>query len=199
MDLGQIQTDLDTWVTTLSGLPVEWGRQPSKIYTSAFVLAYPGPIVKIGHDFPTYTHDTLTDQLVERMYGNRRMTLRLSFRSFDQRWGTSARHYAEQFRVKTQSTERSTPLMGLACLSDTGELVENDYEWSGRMVSQVDMDVTLGLWGYELNPTYDAGYIRHANIEGQGHVIDEMGNPVEDESGDPVIVEEVITINVTTE
>jgi hypothetical protein len=36
-------------------------------------------------------------------------------------------------------------------------------------------------------------------MEWQGQVIDEYGTPIEDESGNPVVVEDVITINVTTE
>jgi hypothetical protein len=77
--------------------------------------------------------------------------------------------------------------------------VDTDYEYSGRLISQVDLTVVFGLWGYQRSPSYDAGYIKSVNIEGQGQVIDEWSKPVEDEEGNPVIVEDVMTINVTTE
>jgi hypothetical protein len=70
---------------------------------------------------------------------------------------------------------------------------------SGRLISQVDLTVRFGLCGYQLLPSYDAGYIKSVGMEWQGQVIDEQSTPIEDESGNPVVVEDVITINVTTE
>jgi hypothetical protein len=181
-------------------LPVEYGRRPKKVHTSPFVLVYLGPIGKVGWDIPRYTFDELTDEYVEQMYGVRRMPVRFSFRAFSQDWGLNARQFAEDFRIRLKKDPSIAALgtTGLA-LVDSTDLIETDYEYSGRLISQVDLTVVFRLWAFERNATYDAGYIKSVNIEGQSQVIDEWNKPVFDEDGNPVIVEEVMTINVTTE
>lgn len=207
MDLGAVQTGIESWlnVTAVDAnqappvpLPVEFGRQPARVQTKPFVLVYPGPIVKLGHDFPTYVYDYLTDEYVETMYGARRLTLRLSFRSFKQDWGQNARQYAEDWRIRTQK-ESSINALGNALLSlwGTGELVDTDYEWSGRLVSQVDTDVTLGLWAYERRASDDVGYIRTVEIEGQSIITDEYGTPLVDGTGKILVAEDVLSITVS--
>ena len=209
MDLSAVATGIETWLgltavdvngTVPVALPVEFGRLPKKVHTQPFVLAYLGPIGKLGYDFPRYTYNALTDEYVEQMRGVRRLPLRLSFRSFSQEWGKNARQYAEDFRVrlKKQSAMEALGDAKLA-LFDTTDLISTDYEYSGRLISQVDLTVYLGLCGYERLATDDTGYIKNVNIEGQAPVVDEYQNPVYDEAGDPVVAEETITINVVTE
>jgi hypothetical protein len=210
MDLGQIQTGIESWLNLTAvdanedpviALPVEFLQQPNKVQTKPFVGVRIGTIVKLGHDVKKYTYDDLTDDYIEQMWGVRRMTVRLLFRSFDQRWAYNARQFAEDWRVRTQSTRSINSLgdVGLSLWGSIGELIETDILWSGKLISQVATDVTLGLWGYERTPRTDTGYIKNVNMEWQGQVIDEYGVPIEDESGNPVVVEDVITINVTTE
>lgn len=209
MDLATIKTGVEAWLnitavdvngTVPVALPVEFGRLPKKVHTQPFVLVYLGPIGKLGYDFPRYTFDDLTGQYVEEMRGVRRMPLRLSFRSFDQGWGRNARQYAEDFRIRLKK-QQSMEALGAAKLAlfDTGDQVMTDYEYSGRLVSQVDMTVTLGLCAYERLATDDVGYIANVNIEGQSPVVDEACDPIYDELGNPVVSEETIEINVVTE
>ena len=204
MDFADLQTNFTTWVEGLAtdrdGNPVdvEWGRQPQQIHTKPFILAYLGTIVPVGHDIKKYEYDDLTDELVETMYGVRRATFRLSFRNFDQRLGYSARYFAERFRSRVQSSVGINTLADPLGLVGTGELIETDYEWSGRMVNQVEMDVVLNMWFSIPETLYDGGYIRNANITGESPVIDEYQSPVETDIEEPVIAEETIEIQVRT-
>ena len=69
MDLGEIATDLQAWMAITcvdvdaggSALPVEFGRMPNKVHTSAFVRVYLGPILKHGYDFPRYVQLTVAN------------------------------------------------------------------------------------------------------------------------------------------
>ena len=88
---------------------------------------------------------------------------------------------------------------GCLSLHDTGPLVDTDYQYSGRLVSQVDMTLTMGVWGYQRSADYDAGYIRRATLTGEGYVLDEQGNPVRDENGDAVVHEEALEIDVSAD
>jgi len=206
MDFSDLETNLTLWVGLLATdrtgavIPVEWGRQPQKVRTQPFVLAYLGAIVPLGIDWPEYEYDDLTDELVESMHGNRRVTLRLSFRNFDQRLGYSARYYAERFRARCRSTY-SKGLLHDAKLSfwDTGGLVETDYVWSGRRVNQVDMDVTLGINFYIEDPDFTGEYINTVEMEQVSGVTDEYGKQVYTEIGEPVIEEDSSFIIVTAD
>ena len=206
MDLGQIQTDLTAWLnlTALDAsgapLPVVDIEEPHKVHTGPSVRVELSTISKAGHDFPQYTYDALSDEYIEQMWGVRKMRVRLTFRSFDQRWAGNARQFAEDWRVNTQATDSIGALgtAGLA-LQETGELINNDVLWANRLMSQVETDVTLGLWGYERRTRDDTGYIKNVNIEGQAPVVDEAGDQVYDEDGNPVVAEETLTINVVTE
>jgi hypothetical protein len=210
MDLGQIQTGIESWLNLtavdanedpVTALPVEFLQQPNKVQTKPFVGVRIGTIVKLGHDNKTYTHNELTDEYIEQMWGNRRMTLRLLFRSFDQRWNYNARQFAEDWRGRTQKPESIAALgdVGLSLWGSIGELIETDILWSGKLISQVATDVTLGLWGYERTPRTDTGYIKNVNIEGRAPVIDTNVTQVVDQDGEAVVTGDVITINVTTE
>jgi hypothetical protein len=207
VDLAAIETGLETWMNIVArdvdnnvALPVEYGRRPKKVHTSPFVLVYLGPIGKLGWDVPRYFFDELTDEYIEQMYGVRRMPVRFSFRAFSQDWGLNARQFAEDFRIRLKK-DAAMAALGAAelALVDSTDLIETDYEYSGRLISQVDLTVVFSLWAFERNATDDVGYIKSVNIEGQSQVIDEWSKPVFDEEGNPVIVEEVMTINVTTE
>jgi hypothetical protein len=211
VDLAAIETGLGAWLgitarninkdgDDIGPMPVEYGRRPKKVHTGPFVLAYLGPIGKLGWDFPRYTFNEITDELVEQMLGVRRMPVRFSFRAFNQDWGLNARQFAEDFRIRLKK-DTAMAALGAARLAlfDSTDLIETDYEYSGRLISQVDLTVVFGLCAFERNATDDVGYIKSVNIEGQGQVIDEWNKPVEDEEGNPVIVEDVMTINVTTE
>ena len=206
MDFSDLETNLTLWVGSLATdregtvLPVEWGRQPMKVRTDPFVLAYLGAIVSLGIDWPEYEYDELTDEIVESMHGARRVTLRLSFRNFDQRLGYGARYYAERFRVRCRGTY-SKNLLHDALLSfwDTGELIETDYVWSGRRVNQVDMDVTLGINFSLTDPDFTGEYINTVEMEQVSGVTDEYGKQVYTEIGEPVIEEDSRFITVTAD
>jgi len=194
MDLGQIQTDLTAWlnITALdengAPLPVVYTEEPHKVITKPSVRVRLSSIVKSGHDLPQYTHDESTDDFTEQMWGVRRITVRLTFRSFDQRWAGNARQYAENWRISTQATDSIEALgtAGLA-LQGTGELINNDVLWSDRLMSQVETDITFGLWGYENRVRPDMGYIQTVYFEGQNYLLDQYGNPIEDALGNPVV------------
>lgn len=209
MDLGVVQTGIESWLNLTAvdvdngsvPLPVEFGRSPSKVHTRPFVLCYRGPILKLGHDVPKYTYDYLTDEYVQQMWGVREMVVRFSFRAFNQDWDKAARQYAEDWRIRVESDRSIFELGDSAYLSliETGELVDLDYEWSGRLVSQVEASCRFRLWGYERSASYDQGYIKSVHIEGQGQVIDEWSKPVFDEDGNPVVVEETLDITVNAD
>lgn len=190
MNLGTIQTVLTAWVEASSALECEWGKLPQKIHMGGLVLAYLGAITKQGHDERISTYDFDTDSTSVQVVGVRQLELRLSFRSFDQRLGNSARQYAEDFRVAMHSESSlqtlATAEMGLI---DTSELIETDYEWSGRVVSQVDMTVILGVRAFTTDAAHDGSYIKFVNIDTQEYVVDEDETPVVDVSGDFVTVD----------
>lgn len=190
MDLGAIQTALTSWVEAHSGLEVEWGKLPQQVHMGPFVLAYIGAITTAGFDerISTYTFDS--DSTAIQTSGVRRMTLRLSFRSFDQRLGNSARQYAETFRVALRSeTSLQSLVTAELALIDTGDLIETDYTWSGRMVNQIDMDVALGLRAIQTDPNHDGSYIKYVDIDTEEYVVAEDDEVVVDVSGDFVTVD----------
>ena len=190
MDLGVIETALTSWVETSSGLELEWGRQPQLIHKGPFVLGYLGPITKTGHDERIQTFNSGPDTTSVRVVGVRTLPLRLSFRSFDQRLGGSARHFAETFRADIHTDTALEVLRDAElALMDTEELVESDYAWSGRQVSQVDMSLTIGTRASFSDTLHDGSYIGTVNATSQQYVVDEFGNPVLDESGAHVIDE----------
>lgn len=190
MDLSAIETVLTSWVETYSGVECEWGRQPQQAHPGAFVLAYLGAITKHGHDERIQVYDFDTDTTSVTVVGVRRLVLRLSFRAFDQRLGGSARQYAEDFRVGLHA-QSSWDQLRDAELSyiDSGELVDTDYIWSNRMVSQTDMDVVLGLRASTADALHDGSYIKYVNIDTQEYVVDEDDDVVVDVSGDFVTVD----------
>ena len=190
MDLNAKQTALTAWIESYSGLQCEWGRLPQQAHPGPFVLAYLGAITKSGHDERIQTYDFDTDTTSVQVVGVRRMVLRLSFRSFDQRLGNSGRAYAEEFRVAlhAQASLDDLKAADLAYI-DSGELVDSDYVWSGRRVSQTDMDVVLGLRAFTTDANHDGSYIKYVNIDTQEYVVDEDDVVVADVSGDYVVVD----------
>lgn len=190
MDLGAIETALTAWVEKYAGIECEWGRQPQKIHGGPFVLAYLGAINKVGHDERIQSYDFQSDSTTVTVTGVRQLVLRLSFRSFDQRLGFSARQYAENLRVALhgQSSWDELNAANLA-YQDSGELVDTDYIWSGRQVSQTDMSITFGLRAQTADPNHDGSYIKFVNIDTQEYVVAEDGAPVVDESGQYVTVD----------
>ena len=207
MDLGVVQTGIESWLNLTAldldnggaPLPVEFGRAPSKVHTQPFVLVYRGPILKIGHDIPKYTWDEVTDKYIQQMWGVREMVVRFSFRAFNQDWDKAARQYAEDWRIRAESDRSIFELGDSAFLSliETGELVDLDYEWSGRLVSQVEASCRFRLWGYERSASVDQGYIWNVNMEAQNHIVDQWGNPVYDSFNNPVIDLDVRGISVS--
>jgi hypothetical protein len=190
MDLAAIETALTAWVEEYSGIPCEWGRQSQKAHAEPYVLAYLGAITKAGHDERIQTYDFDTDSTSVVVVGVRRLVLRLSFRAFSQSLGASARQYAETLRVALHSQSAMDDLRDadLAYI-DSDELVDSDYIWSGRMVSQTDMDIAFGLRAYTTDANHDGSYIKYVNIDTQEYVVDEDEAVVEDESGDYVTVD----------
>lgn len=199
MDLGAVQTALTSWVEDYSGVQCEWGRMPQQMYTQPYALAYLGAIEKAGHDERIQTYDAVADTTSVQVTGVRRLTLRISFRSADQRLGFSARQYAETFRVAlhSQSSWDDLNAANLAYI-DSGELVDSDYTWSGRQVSQTDMDIFLGLRASTTDPNHDGSYIQNVNAASQQYVVDEDGNPVVDEDGNYVVTEEGDAFSITS-
>lgn len=204
IDFATLQTNLTTWIEALVGLDadgdqinVEWGKQPQKIWTRPFILAYAGPITKLGHDWRGYAYDQQSDQQSETMYGLRLFPLRLSFRSFDQRLGRDARQYAEQFRLQIQSSN-STDFLAENFIGfvDTSDLIETDYEWSNRIVNQVDMTVTLALHLDSANAQYSGDYIDTVEVTEQHLIITEDGDPVVDENGDNVVSDDQVPFTI---
>jgi len=200
VNLGQLKTDVTTWLNTVAfdafgqPLPIEFGRNPRNIITKPYVVVYLGPIVKLGHDEPKWRYNETTDELEEVMIGVRRVTLRLSFYSFNQDWGQDAAQYAENFRLLTQSTTSTDIIHGFVNVGfwGTGALVRTDFEWSGRMVSRVDMDVTLGVRAELQDTLYDGSYIKSVNVVGEQTIITEESETVVDEQGETVIGEDSI-------
>jgi len=199
MDFDAIEADLKTWVSGLSEIPVEWGRQPHKVHTGPFIMAYIETITPIGHDEPRWAYNDATGKLEESMVGNRRVTLRLSFRTFSQIGSGAARQYAERFRGRTQSSTSVDTVHGFECIGQwgTGDLIESNYRWSGRWVSQADMNVTLGVRSEFFNPDYTGGFIKTVNVEGQNYIVDRFGTPVQDNLGNPLVPSDHIEITVT--
>jgi hypothetical protein len=205
MDLGEIRTDLLTWLAITAvdvdnggtALPVEFGRMPKKVRTSPFVLAYLGPIGKHGWDFPSYVLNEVTGENVEQMRGVRTLPIRLSFRSFSQEWGKNARQFAEDFRNNMHSTESLEALAQTKLtLRSSSDQVATDYEMSGKLISQVELTVYFGAAGYQRTPAYDAGYVQTVNFEGQNYLLDQYGNPIEDALGNPVIDLDILEFSV---
>lgn len=199
MDLDALQTNITAWVETYAGIPCEWGRMPQNMIIGPYVLAYLGPITKLGHDERIQTYDFDTDATEVTVTGVRRLTLRLSFRTNDQRLGSSARQEAETFRVAlhAQSSFDTLNDANLA-LVDTGELVENDFEWSGRTVSQTDLEVIFNLRAQTPDPNHDGSYIKSVAVSSQQIVVDEDNTPVVDENGDLVVTEDADGFTITS-
>ena len=204
MNLGELKTNVTTWLNAVAfdafgqPLPVEFGLDPRRIYTKPFVVVYLGPIVRIGHDEPKWRFNDTTQELEEVMIGVRRVTLRLAFYSFDQNWAQDAAQYAENFRLLTQSTTSTDTIYGFVNVGlwGTGELIRTDFEWSGRMVSRVDLDVTLGVRAELQNTTYSGSFIQTVELEAQNYLLDQWGNPIEDGAGNPVIDQNIREFSV---
>jgi hypothetical protein len=134
------------------------------------------------------------------MYGARRVPLRLSFRAFSQTALLGARQFAEDFRSNLYGAESQAALEAAKIsLFDASDLVDTDYQFSGRLVSQVDMTLNLGVWGFQRNASFDAGYIKRVTLTGEGYVLDEEGNLVRDENGDAVVHNETLEIDITAD
>lgn len=190
MNLTTTQTVLTTWAEQASTLELEWGRQPQKVHMGAFILAYAGPMTKLGHDERIQTYGDDGDNTAVRVVGVRHLPVTFSFRSFDQRLGGSARQYAEEFRTLIHTTTAMETLTTAEiALVDTADLVETDYSWSGRMVSQVDLDVIFALRANFSDPLHDGSYINEVQITSTEYIIDEGEDPITDLDGTIVIVE----------
>jgi hypothetical protein len=165
MNLTTVQTALTAWIESASSLECEWEREPQKLHMGAFILAQAGTMGKLGHDERVQTYDGAgPDTTSVRVVGVRLLPLQVSFLSFDQRLGGSARQYAEEFRTLIH-TDASFELLSTAelALVDTGELTDADYTWSGRMVSRVNMDVTISLRADFEDTLHDGSYIKTVN------------------------------------
>lgn len=198
-DLNTVQTALTAWIEAASSLQVEWGKEPQKVHMGAFILARAGAMYKLGHDERIQAYPEIGDDTTVRVVGVRHLPLVLSFRSFDQRLGGSARQYAEEFRTLAHSsTSFDTLATAELALVDTGALVESDYVWSGRMVSQVDLEVTIALRADFTDPLHDGSYIKNANVSSASYIIGEDGRPVYDEDGNLISSESTLDIEITS-
>ena len=188
MDLIQIQSNLMNWVEKYSGLEAEWGRLPNQLHVGPFALIYAGAISKQGHDEEIWSFDTDTDMLSVNMTGVRKMDITVSFRSFDQNLGASARQLAENFRTLHQSPSSIDDLTvaGLALVS-SGALIETDYKHNGRMVSQADLPIVFQLRSEEPATDYDGSYIKTVNVSVSSFVVALDGSYVKDNEDDYVV------------
>jgi len=209
MDFGQFKTELETWLALTAldkqsppqPLPVEFGRSPQKVRTTPFVLCYLGATASpTRRSLPVYTYDELTDENTEEMHRLLRVPVRFSFRAFSQDWGSNAREFAEIFRANT-SSEPAVNALGNARIGlwGTEALVDTDYEWSGRLVSQCDTTAVFGFRYHPSNQSRDAGYIRTVNMELEQRVLDEMGGIVYDNDGNEVVTDLTRAITATTD
>lgn len=199
MDLATLQTNLTTWVETYAGVPCEWGKLPQKIHNSPFALVYLGEISKAGHDERIQTYDEATDTTSVRVVGVRRLTLQVSFRAFNQNLGSSARQYAETFRAAMHSQSSFDDLNAAnVALIDTAGLIDSDYTWSGRTVSQCDMSVYFALRASTADPNHDGSYIKNVNVYSASYIVGEDGQPVLDEEGNPISTESTLAVEVTS-
>lgn len=202
----QLRSTFENWLSSLKTkdgldpLPVVWGRRPQKLYSGPIVLAYDGPRTHLGWDFPQWEYDDLTGELKEKRVALLRYVLRLSFRAYDQDPDFNARYFAERFKLLAYGTTSIDTLNASDIgLWGIGEIFDTDYEWSGRWVSQADTSVILGVRAELQDPTYGGGFIQIVNIEQQGIVTDEYGNPIHDEQGNPVVIEDSSQFTVTTQ
>lgn len=190
MNLGTVQTALTEWVEGASSLEVEWGRMPQQSPEGDFILAYAGPITKKGHDERIQTYGDDGDNTAVRVVGVRHLPVHLSFRAFDQRLGYSARQYAEEFRTSAHAQESFDFLAASEmALVDTSDLVDLDYVWSGRVVSQVELTATIALRASFTDNQHDGSYIGTVNFDSEQIIVDEFGLPVLDENGDFLVPE----------
>lgn len=190
-DLAVVEQAIEDWVTLLSpGLPFEWGKQPMGTPTTPFVIAFPGVLQPHGWDERIWTYNPTLDRNDLTMIGVRSFTLTLSFRSFDQRLGLSSRQQAEDFRILTQSPS-SIAFLNAADLAliETLSLVDTDYTYERRRISQVDLDFRLAFRYNTDDPLWDGSYIKTVEFQSQSYVLDEAGNAVVDENGDFVVDE----------
>lgn len=209
MDFAGLKTTLTTWLNLTAvdkqdppqPIPVEFGRSPQKVHTTPFVLCYLGASAPLGRKaLPIYTYDDVTDENTEELHRLLRVPVRLSFRAFSQEWGENAREYAEIFRTNTTS-EAAINALGSARVGlwGTEGLVDTDYVFSGRLVSQCDTTVVMGFRYHPENQSRDAGYIKTVNMELEQTITDEYGNPVVDETGLPVVGEGTTAFSVTSD
>ena len=185
--LAVLQTDITTWIETLSGLPVEWGREPQYMRVEPYILAYAGAFSAQGKDELFYNYNTATGLVDLTMSGIRQLPLTLSFRSADQSWGGNARYYAEKFRLNLRSpTSVDLRTDALFSLVRSEPLIETDYPFNGHMWSQVDLPIVLAIRFNTEEENYDGSYIDTVKITSQKRVIDEEGNFVVNNDGDLV-------------
>lgn len=197
-DLAVVETTLETWAEGLSGLTLEWGRQSMLNHQGPFILAYPGVIDSRGRDEHIWTYDSQTDQNNLKMSGIRYLTVTFSFRSYDQRLGLSSRQFVEDFRVLLESPGSiDTLTAGDLALSGIADLVDTDYTYQRRRISQVDMDLLFGL-RFELDdPFWDGSWIKTVNLSSEQYILDENGVPVTTEEGEILTTEASDPFTVT--
>ena len=167
MDFVAIQAALTSWFATLSGLDCEWFEEPNFIYNEPFALLNIGPVSNDGVDGTLYEFDEGTDTLSAAQFGVRRFTVHCRVRAFDQRAGFSARQALERARLRMGRDSSTVELnaAGLALIS-AEPLVLQDYDFDGRRISQIMMDMIFATHAQETDDTYDGSYIGQATGEG---------------------------------
>ena len=190
MDLSVVEADLESWIETISGLPMEWGRLPHKRHNGPFILVYPLAFRPLGHDEKLYTYQPGPDSLKLDMIGVRHLVLNLSFRAFDQRMNLGARKWAEEFRIAIQRPDSIDQLVAanIALVRDEA-LIDTNYEYQRRFISQVDMELTMALRYCTEDPVFGGEYINEVVTQTECYVIDEYGCPVIDREGRYVTTE----------
>jgi len=196
--LAQLQTDITTWIETLSGLSVEWGQEPQYMHIDAYILAYEGSYSSQGRDERFFEYNSSTGQLDLTMSGIRQLGLTLSFRSDSQAWGENAAYYAEMFRLNLRSPS-SVDMRAAAkfALVRAEEGIRTDYPFNGQIWSQVDLPLVLAVRLNTADANYDGAYIDTIKITSQKRVITEEGEYVVDENGD-LVIDEGDTTTITS-
>lgn len=189
--LTTLQAALEAWVETLTGLTLHWLTGPPKALPFPHVEGQVLSIVGKGHDEEVWTYDADLDQNDLSMRGLRTLVVQLNFRSRSQALASSARFYAEQFRTRTRRPSSQDTLSAANLnLVETRVLADTDYEdRSGRLVSQVSMDLFFELRATEADATWGGQYIKKVTITSTEYVIDEDGTPIVDLDDTLVIVD----------
>lgn len=154
MDWASIETTVDSLVTNLSGVNVQWAyaprdfRAPGALGAGVVGFLQAGGVRSIGQgDEIIYAYDGGTDSLGATVVGRREMTITVRFESRLATLGNSARATAELVRTKLWRPGSLSALRegaGIA-LNTIGPAVDISYPDGNRMVDAWAFDLFLSV------------------------------------------------------